>query len=123
MMRNGGAEVFPLRTSGDGAERSRLRDTRAERWTDEGLERRHKVRLHLQTAGWSHQNYAELLNVLADSQTSSFKAGCCCGGGDTSGRVGSSCRERTRQGRSLTMGVVLQLKDISRDRKNIGNIF
>lgn len=45
------------------------------------------------------------------------------GGGDTSGRVGSSCRERTRQGRSLTMGVVLQLKDISRDRKNIGNIF
>lgn len=95
-MRNGGAEVFPLRTSGDGAERSRLRDTRAERWTDEGLERRHKVRLHLQTAGWSHQNYAELLNVLADSQTSSFKAGCCCGGGETPAGASAALVERGR---------------------------
>lgn len=62
MMRNGGAEIFffPLRTSGDGGERRRRRDAWAERWMDEGLLRRHKVRLRLETAGWSHQNYAEL---------------------------------------------------------------
>lgn len=51
MMRNGGAEIFPLCTSGDEAERRRRRDTRAERWMDEGLVRRHKVRLHLKTDG------------------------------------------------------------------------
>lgn len=64
---------------------------------DEGLVSRHRVRLHLETAGWSHQNHAELLAAV--------------------------CGERTRQSRSLWMGVILQLKDISRDRKNIGNIF
>lgn len=67
LMRSGGAGV-ETELSGGGSG--------TERWMDEGLLRRHKVRLQLETAAWSQQNHAEPLDLRTSAipRKARFKA-------------------------------------------------